>query len=812
MENLLTSPYSKDLPYWKKQSPPIKDQKFTDPLFPPNINSLLSKNENGEFLDFKHGPKMEKRIKTEEIAWMRASEIFKNEKYSLFEKQIKISEISQGSLGDCYFLASIASLTQYPKLIYQIFKTKNINNEGYFELIIFIDGKFQIVIVDDYLPINIKNKRICFSRPYNNEIWICILEKAWAKINGGYTNIIKGWMHHVLQAFTGFQSEIIKHNTIKYDDLWEKIAEAKNNNFIITCSTRNNVDKYGLVNNHAYSFFGCTEIISNGKKIKLVKIRNIWKNKNWHGDWGDDSPLWGEEEKKQVNYYGKIKGLFYMSFQDFYNYFDLTEICYVLYNSYSKNIYINEQNINNGNIFNLYLEEDGYFFISLIRKMWRFNRQLVNTIIPSYLLIVSYNPLNKKINNYFYDYDAKNESYEDTSLIKYLNKGYYLIYAYHDLFHSTLKKEDFYIIKFDSTVKFKYKLMPNDHREKDFILLKNILKQILLDKYKDCILDQKYIYIGNKIDKDGIGYKMIYNNKNHWIKYTEDCSELKNVFILSSNLKDKNHEEEYEYIIPPKGFNIILGLPIDTKSPSDFVLKSKAFILEKKPKNILKNNLEINIKEYANNSVYYEDNNTSNFYDYLFISLNDSKEDVIPTINLEESNINENTDSKYPKIMKLLEKVKNSDNTERLTYSIINTQNCEYIGQVNNLKQKEGKGCLIYKNSDHVLIGNFKNGKINGNGTVYNKNLDKIYFEGNFISGKKNGKGILYFYNGDRYEGEFENDKRNGKGIYFFNCEKGEQKWEGNFFDGNMEGEGIFTNYDGKTEIIKYYKGKQIID
>ena len=135
----------------------------------------------------------------------------------------------------------------------------------------------------------------------------------------------------------------------------------------------------------------------------------------------------------------------------------------------------------------------------------------------------------------------------------------------------------------------------------------------------------------------------------------------------------------------------------------------------------------------------------------------------------------------------------------------------EYIGQINKFNKREGKGCLIYKNSDHLLIGYFKEGKINGNGYIFNKSLDKKIFEGNFVSGKKKGKGILYFYNGDRYEGEFDNDKRNGKGIYFFNTEKGEQKWEGNFIDGNMNGEGIFTNYEGKQEIVKYYKGRQII-
>ena len=324
MEKNLASPYSQKLEYWKNQKPPEIGQKYTDPLFFPNINSLLSKKENGEFIDIKHGPQMENRIKIYEIIWLRASEIFKNQKYSLFESKIELSKISQGSLGDCYFVASIASLVQYPNLIYQIFKTKEINKEGYFELIFFIDGKFQIVIVDDYLPVNIKTKKICFTKPNNNEIWICILEKAWAKINGGYSDIIKGWMHQALQAFTGYGSEVFKHKEIKYEKLLLEISEAKKNNFILTCSTNDNVNKFGLVNNHAYSLLDCIDIISKGKNIKLVKLRNVWEVKDWNGDWGNKSQLWGEEEKKQVNFDEKIKEVFYMSFVDYYKYFNLT--------------------------------------------------------------------------------------------------------------------------------------------------------------------------------------------------------------------------------------------------------------------------------------------------------------------------------------------------------------------------------------------------------------------------------------------------------------------------------------------------------
>ena len=467
MDYLQCSPYMKQLPYWKNQPFPKKNQKFTDPYFPPNINSLLSKNEKGEFIDKIHGPKMEHRIKIEEISWMRAREIFKHEQYSLFEGNIDITNISQGSLGDCYFLASVVSLAQYPKLIYQLFKTKHINTEGFFELIFFIDGEFQIVIVDDYLPIKINNKKICFSQSRKKEIWICIIEKAWAKINGGYTNIIRGWMHHALQAFTGFHSEVFKHKVINSDDLWTKIIEAKNNNFIITCSTGKNVEEFGLVSKHAYSFYDCMEIISKGIKVKLVLIKSVWndKNINWKGDWGNESPLWGIEEKKQVNYNNKKQDLFFMSFQDYYNYFNLTEICYILYNSYSKNYYINN-NISNGIVFNLYLEDEGYFSVSLVRKMWRFNRYLVNNIIPSFIILLGYNPSDDNNTNNFFDYISKNDSYEDVFLFKYLKKGFYLIYIYHDIVNLTIKKEDSnYVVKFDSKIKFRHKLMAKDSKK-----------------------------------------------------------------------------------------------------------------------------------------------------------------------------------------------------------------------------------------------------------------------------------------------------------------------------------------------------------
>jgi calpain-15 len=39
--------------------------------------------------------------------------------------------------------------------------------------------------------VNKANKPI-FCQPRNNEIWVLILEKAWAKANGSYANINSG--------------------------------------------------------------------------------------------------------------------------------------------------------------------------------------------------------------------------------------------------------------------------------------------------------------------------------------------------------------------------------------------------------------------------------------------------------------------------------------------------------------------------------------------------------------------------------------------------------------------------------------------
>ena len=181
-----------------------------------------------------------------------------------------------------------------------------------YELLLNIDGQLQIVIVDDYIPIKKSYKMAAFAQSKGNEIWVMLLEKAWAKVNGGYLNIIAGLPHESLEFLTGIGS--LQFNTEHKDE--EDLNEYKNeivknikiadqNNCLISCSTSSyrEMSSVGLVGGHAYTLIDFIQIQTTaGKTVYLFKIRNPWGRGEWNGDWSDKSKLWDSNTKKQVKF------------------------------------------------------------------------------------------------------------------------------------------------------------------------------------------------------------------------------------------------------------------------------------------------------------------------------------------------------------------------------------------------------------------------------------------------------------------------------------------------------------------------------
>ena len=579
-----------NFPYWKNQAPP-SGPNYEDPLFPPNPYSLLGKDPSGKVIDTKAFNEKSKNIDTSVIGFLRASDIF-GAQYKLFAEKIEMDDVIQGQLGDCYFLSSVTNLSKFPGLIRKMFKTETTNKDGFYEIIFIIDGKPQIVIVDDYLPVNKKNKRPVYAQSKGNEIWVMLLEKAWAKVNGGYANIISGLPSEAIEFLTGLGSLVYNTETMDVDDINEykyeivkNVQIADQNNCFITCSTNSNsqIEKVGLVEGHAYTLISFTQIItSQNKKVYLFRIRNPWSKGEWNGDWSDKSQLWDEKTKSQVHFNDKDDGIFFMNDIDFFKYFTHVEICYILYDSISATYTIEGDNLKNGCVFNIETEGDGFLSVSVPRKNWRANREIRDKILPTHISIVKYDKNPKSKLKTFSDYNGTFDSFQTCAMNIKVIKGNYLIYVYRDFDNAQFDAGKTMDVKITCSAKFKHAQMSYDERSKGFPLLQNIILQAeFKENNYDPDLGEDFNVNSNQIRGNGIGHIIYYiSTPGYYLDFTGGTSNVKNYIMLEPYL-DKN-TTTFHRAIPSGKYLVLLGLMNGVYGSYSFNCFTRAYTTNRK--------------------------------------------------------------------------------------------------------------------------------------------------------------------------------------------------------------------------------------
>jgi hypothetical protein len=152
---------------------------FIDPAFPPLVNSLYAQphDHRGDLAEG-GGPK-----KNECIVWRRPSEFIADSKpVYVFENKIEPDDIKQGQLGDCWLMCSLSSIAEFPKLVEDLFVTKETNANGVYEVRICKGGIWRSITLDDYFPCKPEAGPV-YSRANGNELWVLLLEKAFAKVD-----------------------------------------------------------------------------------------------------------------------------------------------------------------------------------------------------------------------------------------------------------------------------------------------------------------------------------------------------------------------------------------------------------------------------------------------------------------------------------------------------------------------------------------------------------------------------------------------------------------------------------------------------
>ena len=251
--------------YFNNEKPNInKNSKFIDNSFP--SQNFSSKTENLLQID------------NSNIVWKTAKEIF-GENVKIFGETTSVKDIKLGPAENSYFLSAISSLSEFPNIILQLFRTVSLPNDGSpIEVCMKIDGEWTVIFLDDKFMVNKENNMPIFSTSPTKNIWGMILEKAWAKSCGGYENIINGTSKEIFEAFTPFRIIEIDIKKDENEAFWKYLYTAFEYNCMMTCLTKGNItdlESIGFISNHSFSILGYEENeLNKNSIIKLLKMRN----------------------------------------------------------------------------------------------------------------------------------------------------------------------------------------------------------------------------------------------------------------------------------------------------------------------------------------------------------------------------------------------------------------------------------------------------------------------------------------------------------------------------------------------------------
>lgn len=261
-----------------------QDEIYTDHEFPAIMESILGTS--------KDSSKMED-INRFCDGWTRASDFPTADNYvpEIFRDGIHPNDIKQGMLGDCYFVAALASLAEWPNRVEKIFASTVSNEKQVFGINLYKDGIFQTIIVDNYFPTfnrNVNRVRKAngeelgkegepiFAAAYGNELWVALAEKAYAKAHHGYVIIAGGSCGPTMRDLCGAPAYTYIFEEGNYpENLWENIIEGEKKNYAMSAGTpgvdEGEYDDKGIVPGHAYSLLAARSVYDKyGDQVNLV--------------------------------------------------------------------------------------------------------------------------------------------------------------------------------------------------------------------------------------------------------------------------------------------------------------------------------------------------------------------------------------------------------------------------------------------------------------------------------------------------------------------------------------------------------------
>lgn len=292
----------------------------------------------------------------------RIHEIFER---PTFLRQISGGDVKQGSLGDCWIMAGLTAMANVEDGVKRscvAYDTKI----GIYGFVFYRDGEWIYSIIDDKLylkspcwdcpsmqrdllqQIDREDIEKVYRRTYQtgskslyfaqcrdqNETWVPLIEKAYAKAHGDYASLNGGYVGEAIEDLSGgVTTELLSSDILDTDEFWEREMSRVNEEFLFGCSTGLLEHGYGqrdgICEGHAYIIMkACT--LRSGER--LLKLRNPWgkvRKGVWEGPWSDGSKEWTAEAQAELGHTFGNDSVFWIPYEDLlrkYTHFDRTRL------------------------------------------------------------------------------------------------------------------------------------------------------------------------------------------------------------------------------------------------------------------------------------------------------------------------------------------------------------------------------------------------------------------------------------------------------------------------------------------------------
>ena len=182
-----------------------RNAQWSDQRFPADIPTTLYVTGEPAGKPFNNG---------QPVRWLRPHEIAGavDGQLDLIKDGLAAGDVAQGELGDCYLLgamSSIASRNLLGPLIKPGVDPRECINKGFLTFLLYKFGEWVEVSVDTLIPCNEESMPIFAHGKDPSELWVPLLEKAYAKLHGSYEALDGGSVSAALVDLTGGVGESI---------------------------------------------------------------------------------------------------------------------------------------------------------------------------------------------------------------------------------------------------------------------------------------------------------------------------------------------------------------------------------------------------------------------------------------------------------------------------------------------------------------------------------------------------------------------------------------------------------------------------